>query len=141
METTHSLKGKLLVTYYLHCDYDYKAIVHLLKTHCNISLTERALKRPLQKYNIRKNSNTNDSVLRAIINRELQTPSQCLGYRGMWHLLRKLYCIQVRVMQILREEDPEGTTQRRVHKLVRRDYFSFGSNFCWHCDNYDKLKP
>ena len=62
----------------------------------------------------------------------------------MWHLLRKSYSIQVsrvRVMQVLWEEDPEATTQRRAHKLVWRDYFSFESNFCWHCDNYDKLKP
>ena len=44
-------------------------------------------------------------------------------------------------MQILRGEDPEGTTQRRAHKLVGRSYFSFWSNFSWHCDNYDKLKP
>ena len=44
-------------------------------------------------------------------------------------------------MQILRGEDPEGPTQRRAHKLVRRSYFSFRSNFSWHCDNYDKLKP
>ena len=62
----------------------------------------------------------------------------------MWHLLRKSYSIQVsrvRVMQVLWEEAPEATTQRRAHKLVWRDFFSFESNFCWHCDNYDKLKP
>ena len=118
--------------------------MHLLKTHCDISFSERTLKRRLQKNNLRKNSNTEDSVLRTIINRELQAPSQCLGYRGIWHLLRKSYSMQVpheRVMQILREEDPEGTTQQRAHKLVQRDYFSFGSNFCWHCDNYGKLEP
>ena len=78
---------------YFHCGYDYRAIVHLLKTHCNISLSQRTLKRRLQKYNLRKNSNTDDSVLRTIINRELETRSQCLGYRGMWHLLRKSYSI------------------------------------------------
>ena len=62
----------------------------------------------------------------------------------MWHLLRKLYSFQVpqdRVMQILREEDPEGRTQWKGHKLEQQDYFRFGSNFCWHCDNYEKLKP
>ena len=61
----------------------------------------------------------------------------------MWHLLRKLYSIHMprdRVMQILREKDPEGIVQGRTHKLVWRDYFSFESNICWSCDNYNKLK-
>ena len=29
---------------YFHCGYDYKPIAHLLKTHCDISLSERTLK-------------------------------------------------------------------------------------------------
>ena len=98
----------------------------------------------MQNYSLRKNSNTDDSVLRRIESRELETPSQCVEYREIWHILRKSYSIQAprdRVLQILQEEDPEEAAQRRVFKLVRWDYFSFGSNFCWHCGNYDKLKP
>ena len=85
----NSLAEREVIGYFFYCGYDYKPIVHLLKTHCDISLSERTLKRRLQKCNLRKNSNTDDSVLRTIINRELETLSQCLGYRGMWHLLRK----------------------------------------------------
>ena len=85
----NSLAEREVIGYFFYCGYDYKPVVHLLKTHCDISLSERTLKRRLQKCNLRKNSNTDDSVLRTIINRELETPSQCLGYRGMWHLLRK----------------------------------------------------
>ena len=55
--------------------------MHLLKTHCDISLNERTLKRRLQKYNSRKSSNTDDAVLHTIIRRELDTPSQCPRYR------------------------------------------------------------
>ena len=84
-----TLTEREVIGYYFHCGYDYKAIVHLLKTHCDYSLSKRTLKRLLPKYNLRKNSNTDDPVLWIIINRELETPSQCLGYRGMWHLLRK----------------------------------------------------
>ena len=43
-----------VIGYYFHCGYGYKAIVHLLKTHLDISLSERTLKRCLQKYNLRK---------------------------------------------------------------------------------------
>ena len=46
-----------------------------------------------------------------------------------------------RAMKILQEENPEGTAQRRALKLVRREHFSFASNFCWHYDNFDKLRP
>ena len=109
----NSLAEREVIGYFFYCGYDYKRIVHLLKTHCDISLSERTLKTRLQKCNLRKNSNTDDSVLRTIINRELETPSQCLGYRGMWHLLRKSYSIQVpwdRVMQILQEEDHGNDT-------------------------------
>ena len=89
------LTEREVIDYYFHCGYGYKAIVHLMKTYCDILLSERTLKRRLQKYNLRKNSNTDDSVLRAVIRRELETPSQCFRYRGMWRLLRKSYNIQV----------------------------------------------
>ena len=130
----NALIEREVVGYYVHCGYGYKAIVHLLKTHCDISFSERTLKRPLLKNKLRKNSNTDDSVLRAIMRMEIETSSQCLGNIGMWHLQRKSYSIQMpqdRVMQILQEEEPERTVQRSAHKLVRQHY----------CDNCDKMKP
>ena len=135
---TERVIGWKIIGNYFHCGYGYKTIVHLLKTYSDIPVSERTLKRRWQKYNLRKNSNTDDSVLRIITRRELLTQSQCLVYRVMLHFLKKSYSIQVpqvRVMQVLWEENPEGTAQRRAQKLVWRDYFSFGSNFCWHCDN------
>ena len=65
----NTLAEREVIAYYFHCGYDYKAIVHLLKTHSDISLSARTLKRHLQKYNLRKNSNTDDSVLWTITNR------------------------------------------------------------------------
>ena len=57
--------------------------MHLLKTFCDISLSERNVKRRLQKCDLRKNSKTDDSVLRTVIRSELETPSQCLEYGGI----------------------------------------------------------
>eukprot|EP00731_Ephydatia_muelleri_P020158 Em0012g983a len=37
--------------------------------------------------------------------------------------------------------DPNGTAQRKQHKLQRRIYQNKGPNWCWHMDGYDKLKP
>jgi hypothetical protein len=48
----------------------------------------------------------------------------------------------IRVVQrLLREIDPEGSNERRLHRLKRREYNNPGPNFCWHADGYDKLKP
>ena len=77
----NALTEREVIGYYFHCGYGYKAIVHLLKTYCDISLSERTLKRRLQKYNLKKSSTTNDSVVCTIIKEELETLSQCLGYR------------------------------------------------------------
>ena len=44
-------------------------------------------------------------------------------------------------MSLMREIDPEGVAARARRRLVRRTYFSSGSNQCWHIDGYDKLKP
>ena len=47
----NALIEREVIGYYVHCGYSYKAIVHLLKTHCDISFSERTLKRPLLKIN------------------------------------------------------------------------------------------
>eukprot|EP00731_Ephydatia_muelleri_P003305 Em0001g3305a len=45
------------------------------------------------------------------------------------------------VMMLLAVMDPEGTRQRKMHRLQRRTYENMGPNWCWHMDGYDKLKP
>ena len=44
-------------------------------------------------------------------------------------------------MKLVRELDPNGSGNQKTHRLRRRQYVSVGSNFCWHADGYDKLKP
>ena len=45
------------------------------------------------------------------------------------------------VESLLREVNPRGVEHRRSRCLQRWMYVSPGSNFCWHMDGYDKLKP
>ena len=45
------------------------------------------------------------------------------------------------VQTLLRELDPEGSRLRRIRRLKRREYLNPGSNYWWHADGYDKLKP
>ena len=42
---------------------------------------------------------------------------------------------------IVKSLDPEGVTLRSGHKLRRRTYRLQETNFIWHIDGYDKLKP
>ena len=41
----------------------------------------------------------------------------------------------------LEETDLERCQKRRRWKLKRRVYTNPGSNYCWHIDGYDKIKP
>ena len=44
-------------------------------------------------------------------------------------------------MYSLKQIDPEGSNNRRSHKIIRREYRNAGANSCWHVDSYDELKP
>ncbi|KAK3754800.1 hypothetical protein QZH41_020103 [Actinostola sp. cb2023] len=41
----------------------------------------------------------------------------------------------------MKEIDPNGVEERAKRRLRRRNYVSSGPNFCWHIDDYNKLKP
>ncbi|KAL5477457.1 hypothetical protein EMCRGX_G024257 [Ephydatia muelleri] len=76
---------------------------------------------------------------------QTETPLPLLqGYRAMWRLLQVKHGYTVKrstVMMLLAVMDPEGTRQRKKHRLIRRTYVNKGPNWCWHIDGYDKLKP
>ena len=43
-------------------------------------------------------------------------------------------------MKLPRELDPNGSKNRKTHRLRRGQYVSVGPKFCWHADGDDKLK-
>lgn len=62
----------------------------------------------------------------------------------MWHVLRLRYQLNVprRIVEsLVKEIYPNGVRRRKQRCLKRRTYLSAGSNFTWHIDVYDKLKP
>ena len=70
-----------------------------------------------------KVSNVSDETLRQIIGKEIQGPSAVGLCCSMWGKLKTIYGIQVKwdtVMNILREEDLEGTLQRKSRLIIRR---------------------
>ena len=76
-----SLKGKLLVINFI-----VVMVIKLMWISWKISVTFHWVKKPketLAKMQLRKNSKTDDPALRTIITSELETPLQCLEYRGI----------------------------------------------------------
>ncbi|KAL9967288.1 hypothetical protein ACROYT_G025485 [Oculina patagonica] len=113
--------------------------LHLLEAHRDSVFSDRnsSVTTP-----IGREENNDDCCydVRARIQEELDGPGCLLGYRSMWHTLRREgnQVSRKAVLTCLQEMDPEGSERRR-RKLNRRVYT--GPNHCWHINGYDKLKP
>ncbi|XP_066935846.1 uncharacterized protein [Clytia hemisphaerica] len=133
---------------YFNQGFEYKEILGFLSKYHGITISYSTLLRKLNGYGlkrrntVRHNNLTLDQI-RDRIRRLINGPGSAGGYRTVWHSLqisgirvpRKL------VSEILKELDPEGTNDRRRHRLKRRRYINPGPNHAWHTDGYDKLKP
>ncbi|KAL4241014.1 hypothetical protein ACF0H5_001793 [Mactra antiquata] len=117
----------------------------MLRILHGIKLSLRQLKRILKTNNLSRRANrTPDNIVRDHISAELQSSSQCIGYRCMWQRLVRDHHLNIArdsVLRLMREIDPQGVNERKMHRLARRKYISKGPNFIWHVDGYDKLKP
>jgi len=105
---------------------------------------QTTLKNRLRLLGFRRNSTEFDEEeIRARIRQELDGPGCMMGYRSLWHTLRREGFMVPRhvVEKCLREMDPEGCKLRSKQRLKRRTYANQGPNHCWHMDGYDKLKP
>ena len=130
-----------IITQYFHLGYSNSIIKDFLSNYHGIEMSLRTLKRRLQDFGLRRNSNVNENDelrIREVIENEISNGSGAsLGYRSIWHVLRLQYHIHVPrqvVAQVLQEIDPEGVQKRRRRRLSRRRYTSFCPNFCWHVD-------
>ena len=111
----------------------------------DIEMSLSTLKRRIKTYNLRRHLPDYDvDDLRAAIQSIVDGPGCLQGYRSIWHTLqlRGMRVPRIAVQEILREIDPEGSEDRKAHRLKKRKYINPGPNYAWHCDgNYDKLKP
>jgi hypothetical protein len=68
-------------------------------------------------------------IVSDVINREIQTSGQCLGYRTIWRRLMLDYHMYVKgdnAMGIMRAIDPDGIEMRKAHRLCRRIFYAKG---------------
>lgn len=142
-----SITDKTLLTVeYFQKGFKIYEIVAFLLTRHGIITSLRTVKRILKRLNLKRRNiiYTPLEIVSDVINREIQTSGQCIGYRTMWRRLMLDYNMYVKrddVMEIMRALDPVGVELRKAHRLRRRVYFAKGPNFVWHIDGYDKLKP
>lgn len=132
-----------IIRYYFFRGFSYEEIRSFLQKNHATEMSISTLKRRIKSYGLRRKQVEYDiaQVREAIIS-IVNGHGSLHGYRLVWHALR-LIGIQVPravVQELLREIDPEGTEQRRAHRLKRREYRNPGPNYAWHCDGYDKLK-
>ena len=132
---------------YFKKGFTYDEILALLDKYHGVRMSIAGiatLKRRLKEYGLKRRNVDYDMVsVRDKIRGLLDGPDCMGGYRHIWHTL-KMQGIGVprsAVEALLRELDPEGTEERRAHRLRRRAYRNNGPNDTWHCDGYDKLKP
>ena len=125
----------------------YKEIVAILLSRHGIRLCLRQVKRVLKQLNLRRRGGniyaSLESIIPAILG-ELSGSGQCIGYRSMWKRLLRDHNLMVKrktVEDLMHIIDPIGVAVRRAHRLKRRIYVTKGSNYLWHTDGYDKLKP
>lgn len=133
-----------LIRDYFNKGFKYDEIREFLDKNHSIAMSIATLKRRVKAYGLkRKNPDYDIQVVRAKITSILDGPGCIGGYRHVWHTLQMQGITVPRniVQNILKELDPEGTAERRAHKLKRRTYHNHGPNDVWHCDGYDKLKP
>ena len=144
IESDVEIEEKDLITYYFYKGFQYKEIcMFLLKRHGR-QMSLRTLKKRVKIYGLQRNNVQYDvDELRNAIRRLIDGYGSFMGYRAVWHSLQLIgvrvprYAVQL----LLREIDPEGTEERKAHRLKRRIYHNPGPNYSWHCDGYDKLKP
>ncbi|KAJ0005815.1 hypothetical protein NQD34_015709 [Periophthalmus magnuspinnatus] len=129
---------------YFRDGFTTNEILRLLEHSHGITVSKRTLERILSKRGLwRRKNKTNVAEVAAFIEQQLETSGQYHGYRWMhqkcW--VNNIVTDRETVRILLRLLNSEGVDLRSRNRLRRRIYHSRGSNFVWHIDGYDKLKP
>lgn len=138
-----SLEEELIRSYF-YGGFKYDEIREFLEKNHDIDMSIATLKRRVKAYGLkRKNPEYDVNEVREKIRGLLDGPGCSGGYRTVWHTLEMqgLRVPRKIVQELFKELDPDGTAERKAHRLKRRTYHNRGPNDVWHCDGYDKLKP
>ncbi len=133
-----------IVKEYFHSWRDYNCILERLHHVHGVRRSLPWLKLKLKQLGLKKRGVDVDiNTVKTVIRKILRTSDNCMGYRGIWKVLRDRYKLFVKrfttlsvyamltqclfrdvVMELMRELDGEGVEMRRKRSLTRRVYFS-----------------
>ncbi|XP_074642757.1 uncharacterized protein LOC141899985 isoform X1 [Tubulanus polymorphus] len=133
-----------IITQLFNDGFTNKEICHSLETYFGLAMSERTLKRRLNKLGLKRRCNYQLHEVVSVVEEEVRGSGSCLGYRAMTSRLRNRYGIRVPrtvVSGVQRLIDPEGVRERASGILRRRNYSAKGPNYLIHVDGHDKLKP
>jgi hypothetical protein len=83
----------------------------------------------------------NDEEILEAVSRQLNHTAKNMGYRALTASVREETgenVSSVKVMEAVRELDPDGVARRRKQKHLRINYATMGPNQTWHFDGWDK---
>ena len=134
-----------LITTYFNLGFTYNEILAFLLLSHGIKLSLSELKRVLKSRRLRRRENAS-RITEAInaVGEELRGSGNSIGYRQIHQRVlvdHSLVVARETVRIILKTLDPEGVLLRSRHRFRRRTYSVKGTNYMWHLDGYDKLKP
>ena len=139
-----SLSEHEIIESCFYSGFEYESILQFLSKFHAIKMSMSTLKQRLKMFGLQRNhQEVNMNEVMEIMRRELSQSGCLFGYRTMWHILRIKYGILVprNLVQIrLKGPDPQGSQDRRRHRLKRRVYNVPGPSYWWHVDGYDKIK-
>ena len=132
------------ITFYFNLGLQYKDILTCLAHNHGMIVSYRHLKRLLKGQGLyRKKYFSPLITILKFVMKEVRHAGQMQGHKWL-HLKcvqNKLVVTQEVVRLILSLLVPENVRQRSKRRLQRRRYCTQGSNWVWHVDSYDKLKP
>ena len=137
----------LAIFRYLEGDFTYTEILQFLRVRHGYVMSLLTLKKWLREKGMRKRPleairNDTSDIFEAVGD-ELSRSGADIGYRRIHKELKSkgYICRRDDVMQIVKQLNPDSVTLRKRRRLHRRRYVADGSNFVWHLDGHDKLKP
>ena len=109
-------------------------ILEFLYRFHGVSMCLRSLNNCLKGLGLGRKSTQYEDQVQAKIQQEIDGPGCMSGYRSMWHMLRSegFMVPTSNIASILKELDPNGCEERRIHRLKQHVYINLGPNFCWH---------
>ncbi len=143
MRKDEDLEEHELIKRYFNQEYSNNEIIEFMKLH-GVTISLSTLKRRIQSLNLSRRGTepVTDEEIRKAIEEELGGSGCFIGYRKMWARLKRkgISVSRDRIMEQLRDLDPEGVNSRKKKRLRRRAYHTKGPNYIWHIDGHDELK-